>query len=122
METLAIVHHVVDGDTLWLVIPGSPSGHRPVKCRIAEIDAAERRHPTLAEGEAARVALEQWLAEADYLTVWESEYERDKYGRILVHLTRWNFGQPPLDAGHWMIAKGLAKRYHPNVRARRVHF
>lgn len=91
------VTHVTDGDTLWVRPAG---GGRPVKLRMAGIDAPEICQ---AGGLAARAALASRVARR---TVLVTTRRHDDYGRALatVHLD----GE---DMAGWMVAQGHAWSY-----------
>ena len=91
------VSHVTDGDTLWVRPAG---GGRPVKLRLAGIDAPEICQ---AGGRAARAALAGRVARR---TVVVATHGQDDYGRAVatVHLD----GQ---DVAGWMVARGHAWSY-----------
>ncbi len=91
------VTHVTDGDTLW-VRPAR--GGKPVKLRLAGIDAPEICQ---AGGRAARVALASRVARR---TVVVATHRFDDYGRAVatVHLN----GE---DMAGWMVEQGHAWSY-----------
>ena len=91
------VTYVTDGDTLWVQPAG---GGRPVKLRLAGIDAPEICQ---AGGRAARAAL---ASRAARRTVVVATQRHDDYGRAVatVHLD----GE---DMAGWMVAQGHAWSY-----------
>ncbi len=107
-----VVH---DGDTIRCAPPGQ--GQRSERVRIANIDAAElpgsprcqpRPRPRAwcdyAAGEAARRALAGLLAGRRITIVRQGT---DAYGRTLALVYA-----GPTDAGEWLIARGLARRWN----------
>lgn len=92
-----VVTRVVDGDTLWV---RTPAAGKPLKVRIAGIDAPEICQ---AGGRDAREALRQRVLGQ---TVSISYQRRDDYGRVLAIVT-WQ-GQ---DIGQWMVSRGQAWSY-----------
>jgi endonuclease YncB( thermonuclease family) len=92
------VSHVTDGDTVWVRPAG---GGRPVKLRLAGIDAPEICQ---AGGRAARAALAGRVAGR---TVVVATQGRDDYGRAVATVQL--DGQ---DVAGWMVAQGHAWSYH----------
>lgn len=92
----ARVHHVVDGDSLWVRPEG---GGRRVKLRLRGIDAPEICQP---DGRAARDALRA-LAQGQPVRV--TVHARDRFGRAIADVRRSADG---LDLAARMAADGWA--------------
>jgi endonuclease YncB( thermonuclease family) len=105
------VSKVVDGDTVWLVVPGQPA---PYKARIEGIDAPEICQPG---GQAAQKAMQQWV-QTPPLVHWKSH---DVYGRWLVRLATphgSDIGEQMVAAGHaWSYRYKGAKGVYDSIEA-----
>lgn len=91
------VSKVVDGDTVWLVVPGQKA---PYKARIEGIDAPEICQPG---GQASQKAMQQWV-QTPPVVHWKSH---DVYGRWLVRLST----PEGVDIGAKLVEQGHAWSY-----------
>ena len=97
---LAVVTHVVDGDTVWLRTAHSA---KPLKVRIDGIDAPEACQ---AGGAASRDALHRRLRGQTVTLSATASRRHDVYGRLLAKIDLQ--GE---DVGRWMVANGYAWSY-----------
>lgn len=96
-----VVSRVIDGDTVWLK---TASGRKPLKVRIAGIDAPEICQTG---GMASRDALRRRLLGQAVTMVHVSSRRHDDYGRLLAKIEL--HGE---DMGRWMVSSGYAWSYH----------
>ena len=90
-----VVVRVSDGDTLWVAPDGAR--RKPVKVRLAGIDAPERCQ---AGGEAARGALAAHVLQR---RVELQVYARDEFGRLVARIV-----VDGADVNAWIVARGHA--------------
>ncbi|MBC7610599.1 MAG: thermonuclease family protein [Polaromonas sp.] len=96
-----VVSRVIDGDTIWIK---TAPGRKPLKVRIAGIDAPEICQ---SGGLASRDALRRRLL-GQTVTMIQTSYRRhDDYGRLLASIDL--KGE---DVGRWMVSSGYAWSYH----------
>lgn len=110
--TQARVEHVVDGDTVDLVIDG-----RTERVRLLGIDAPEsvsRNVPRQCFGSEASDALAEALPIGAAVDISRDLEARDRYGRLLLYLHRTDDG---LFINRWLVEAGYAEAvsYEPNV-------
>lgn len=105
---------IVDGDTIDVLADRTLT---PVRVRLAEIDAPEKRQ---AYGQRAKQALAELVFERD---VWVMEQGQDRYGRILGHVytgTRSTSallnGRGPTSVNRGMVEAGMAWAYRPFLK------
>lgn len=104
-----MVTHVSDGDTVWVKTDG-PSARKPVKLRIAGIDAPERCQSWGAE------STEALKAQVLHRHVEVPVRATDEYGRRIGGL-RLDDGR---DVGAWMVAQGHA--WSPRFKRHRAPY
>ncbi len=104
-----VVTHVSDGDTVWVKADGEPD-RKPVKLRIAGIDAPERCQPWGAE------STEALKAQVLHRHVDVPVRATDEYGRRIGGL-RLDDGR---DVGAWMVAQGHA--WSPRFKRHRAPY
>ena len=104
-----VVTHVSDGDTVWVKADGEPD-RKPVKLRIAGIDAPERCQPWGAE------STEALKAQVLHRHVDVPVRAPDEYGRRIGGL-RLDDGR---DVGAWMVAQGHA--WSPRFKRHRAPY
>lgn len=97
------VTHVSDGDTLW--IRTAAADRRPLKLRLAGIDAPERCQ---AHGEASRQALQGRLMGREVVAVTQAV---DVHGRVVARVQ-----EHGTDVAAWLVTQGHA--WSPGYRGR----
>ena len=95
-----VVSRVVDGDTVWVK---TAAGRKPLKVRIAGIDAPEICQPG---GLVSRDALRSRLLGQTVKVAQSSSRRRDDFGRLLASIDLQ--GE---DLGRWMVSNGHAWSY-----------
>lgn len=110
--TSAVVAHVVDGDTVDLLIDG-----REERVRLLGIDAPEsvsRSVPKQCYGAEASDALAALLPSGSTLRIERDAEARDHYGRLLLYLHR---AEDDLFVNLWLVESGFAEAvsYAPNL-------
>jgi len=115
----AQVLHVVDGDTLDLMVSLGFDMHHKTRFRLTGINAPESYGPTAcAEGRAAKQFLTDLLPVGTTVVVKTSKDKKEKYGRFLaeVYLLDAKGEVLPQAVNALMVEKGHAKPYFGGAR------
>ena len=113
---LATVVHVVDGDTIYVSIPGFPEPYNPAQVRLDGIDTPESRKNDAKCSKELRLGLiaKAWLKDklpvgAKVSVVWTGKHE--KFGRLLatIYAGTENINETLVRLGHAVEYHGQSK-------------
>jgi micrococcal nuclease len=116
----AQVLHVVDGDTLDLMVSLGFDMHYKARFRLGGVNTPESYGPTACdEGRAAKQFLSDLLPVGTLVVVKTSKDKKEKYGRFLAEVYMLDAKGVPLSqpVNALMVEKGHAKPYDGGVRA-----
>ena len=106
------VLHVVDGDTLDLMIDLGFNVHHQIRVRLYGVDTPESRTTNLVEKAAGLKSKEfvtQWVAKYPYAFIQTLKDKNEKYGRILANMYSDEARTNCLNTE--LVSSGFAKAY-----------